>query len=189
MGYHNDHLSDTNDYALRRTTHLPVALFATVDTTIAAIGCNRTQVRAFSGPIRPGAIARAMITLFGPVLGSISAVGSERTVGVARAVAAAVHAIVALLSGVFESVAALEFAAGVTKATRASVVRGVVTLLTGIELAVAARGWRRIPARAVGLACTCKRVAVSATVVANLTECGIDRMVTTVGCVAASGRA
>ncbi len=96
---------------------MPVTFFAAIDTTIAAIGRKRTQVRTLSGPIRARAIARALIALLGPVLRSVSAVGRKRTVGVARAVTTVVHTVVALLSGVFESVAALELAAGVTEAT------------------------------------------------------------------------
>ena len=117
---------------------MAVALFGAVDTTVSAIRCNGTQIGTLPGTVCIGTIARTQVTLLGSVLDAIATVIGQGAARSASSVVAVVPAVVTLLARVFETIAAFEVAASVTRVVGAAVVRAVVALFAAIELAVAA---------------------------------------------------
>src|SRR6201999_851421 len=95
---------------------------------------------------REGDVLGAVIALLGAAHFAITAVRRQRAVFVAGAVRAAVHAVITILTRVFDAVAAAEVAVRVARIGGKPVARAVVTLLVRIQLTVAARSQRNVRA-------------------------------------------
>ena len=95
-----------------------------------AIGGRQSHVRC------------AEVALFTGVLGPVTSVGGERTVGSTSPVTAVVDAVVTLFTGVFEAIAALLPAVGIAGTRDGSIENTVVALLGRQGCAVTARDQR-----------------------------------------------